>query len=892
MRKYLSILLFAFFIVFLVSCGKQYPKLTLYFYNSEAVNVYVVTADLEEYKMKTSKRDSWYEFTFSVLSLEEPDFNIYFKYDEEHSKTFYVENSVDVYFTINDAFSSFEDAEDSLKEDLTPPDSDPKPLDFKIYFYNSDNWDEVYGYAFSIDDDSPVIEEWPGVLTTSDGSNWYYIEVSFDLDEDALGVVFSDGYDRQTEDVVITSKSAVYVTLNDLGSPYLNKEDAEAGIVVEKPVEYDDSVNVYYHNANEWEDVYLYAWIELDDETSVEPLGKWPGTLTDLDSDNWYKLVVPFLSDLPFGIVFNDGDDNKSNDIEIDNKTNVYINSLGLKFSSKAEALEEVETPELDETTTIYYYNDQEWDNVYAYAWTEVVGLPNPLYLLEGFPGTKMEPLLDEEGWFSIELEYNSELLFEVVFSSGEKPDPQIPHDKTDNILFDNVEKVYYYLDKWYETTEEIEFPIEIEIPEFDKTTTIHFYNMFGWDEVYAHAWNNIEGLEDPLYPLLAFPGTKMNEVPGKEGWFSIEVNYVEELLFEIMFHNNETFIEDVKDKSLDLSYDGELNYVFNNEWYESIEDINSTTIYFYNDQEWEDVYLYTWNTIIEKEGEVEGLSYEHLGKYPGLLMEVDLDGWYKLEVSYLIDDSFELVANNGKTLNQVVPDDQTRDILFDDISKTYLFRGNWYESKDDINLLTLYYYNDQLYDEVYIYAWIDSGDIEVPEDRLLGDWPGTKMIYDKDGWYKIILNHEEETTFEVIFNNGREEPNNKQSDSFLFDNQSKVYLYLKIWYESIDEIPSTYVYFYNKDKWEEVYAYAWGVNDSKLLASWPGVETIKEEDDWFRVKVLFDLTDANFNIIFNNNNNNLQTEDIVIENSTNVYVVFGSEEAFSSKEAVLDFLN
>ena len=165
-------------------------------------------------------------------------------------------------------------------------------------------------------------------------------------------------------------------------------------------------------------------------------------------------------------------------------------------------------------------------------------------------------------------------------------------------------------------------------------------------------------------------------------------------------------------------------------------------------------------------------------------------------------------------------------------------------------------------------------------------------MIYDKDGWYKIIINHEEETTFEVIFNNGRKEPNNKQSDSFLFDNQSKSILIFKNM--SMNQLMK-YLYlclFYNRNKWEEVYAYAWGVNDSKLLASWPGVETIKEEDDWFRVKVLFDLTDANFNIIFNNNNNNLQTEDIVIDNSTNIYVVFGSEEAFSSKEAVLDFLN
>src|SRR5690554_6083689 len=100
MKKYFMMLMIMLLFL-LVSCNNDtHPKLTVHFYNSEDASlIYVVTSDDAEYQMKKSNKDLWYEFTFSVLSLDNPDFSIHFKYDDESTNTFYILDSENVYFT-------------------------------------------------------------------------------------------------------------------------------------------------------------------------------------------------------------------------------------------------------------------------------------------------------------------------------------------------------------------------------------------------------------------------------------------------------------------------------------------------------------------------------------------------------------------------------------------------------------------------------------------------------------------------------------------------------------------------------------------------------------------------------------------------------------------------
>ena len=85
----------------------------------------------------------------------------------------------------------------------------------------------------------------------------------------------------------------------------------------------------------------------------------------------------------------------------------------------------------------------------------------------------------------------------------------------------------------------------------------------------------------------------------------------------------------------------------------------------------------------------------------------------------------------------------------------------------------TVYYYNSENWTEVAAYAW-DS-----VETRVLGDWPGSLMTAEADGWYTITISATSLDDLKIIFNSHQAENASQTPDI---------------------ELDSDYVYFYGKN--------------------------------------------------------------------------------------------
>jgi hypothetical protein len=92
----------------------------------------------------------------------------------------------------------------------------------------------------------------------------------------------------------------------------------------------------------------------------------------------------------------------------------------------------------------------------------------------------------------------------------------------------------------------------------------------------------------------------------------------------------------------------------------------------------------------------------------------------------------------------------------------------------------------------------------------------------------------------------------------------------------------STTIYFYNYEGWTEVSAFVYG-DQGLVLGGWPGTSMVEDSNGWWTIDVPVDTDVDDIAIVFNNNNNGLQTQDFFIYDSINVYFV-PSDGGFSDK--------
>ncbi len=162
------------------------------------------------------------------------------------------------------------------------------------------------------------------------------------------------------------------------------------------------------------------------------------------------------------------------------------------------------------------------------------------------------------------------------------------------------------------------------DVPVTGDIMTIYYYNLKGWSNVNAYAWN-ANGNN-------SWPGEKMTAVEDHDGWYSIEISTS---YTSIIFNAGQGL-----EQSADIAIDADKHYFNGYEWTDGYNLYTKTTrtVYFKNTSNWNTVNAYAWQS---------NNTTNTNKSWPGVEMTaVDgHDGWYMLEISVDYD---MIIFNNG----------------------------------------------------------------------------------------------------------------------------------------------------------------------------------------------------------------------------------------------------
>ncbi|WP_408070758.1 starch-binding protein [Butyrivibrio sp. JL13D10] len=257
-----------------------------------------------------------------------------------------------------------------------------------VYFFNTQLWEDVKAYAW-FEDGTEVAGGWPGKSTTDIGEYW--IRADFKVPEnnnDAINVIFNNGT-SQTQDIKIDDEK-IYIAMNEEQSSgsktvtkYASKEAAEEALGISA-----NKTTVHFYNRDNWEKVYVHMW-------EAYSTGEWPGIPATDEGDGWWEIVIPTGTGSDFNIIFNSGDGKQTDNLKVTDITKRYI-ADNKNFSSKEAALKKISG--VVEYKPVYYYDDNEWADVYAYIWGGTDNAYNNI--LGAWPGTKMTK--EANGFYSV----------------------------------------------------------------------------------------------------------------------------------------------------------------------------------------------------------------------------------------------------------------------------------------------------------------------------------------------------------------------------------------------------------------------------------------------------------------------------------------------------------
>lgn len=193
---------------------------------------------------------------------------------------------------------------------------DAQETPFRVYFYNSGEWETVHAYIWG--EPGETLGSWPGEnAIQEEDSDWWYIETDT---APPFNIIFNNGGSAQAGGAFIANETDVFTIL--LGDEsYSSKTEAEAAQATLMD-EYDPSATttVWFYNSQGWRNVHYYVYGTIESE----PLGGWPGLEAEREGDShWYKLDVP--APTPFSIIVNDGTDPNRSENYIEDETRTYL---------------------------------------------------------------------------------------------------------------------------------------------------------------------------------------------------------------------------------------------------------------------------------------------------------------------------------------------------------------------------------------------------------------------------------------------------------------------------------------------------------------------------------------------------------------------------------------
>ncbi|MDE6558888.1 MAG: starch-binding protein, partial [Muribaculaceae bacterium] len=275
---------------------------------------------------------------------------------------------------------------------------------------------EINKYTWNDTTNEKFDGNWPGraitVTTETIDGKTYIVE---EIDDAAQFVIFNwDG--GQTANLEIVD-NGVYDTSGRIGS-------IENGHFKEFTV---GSLRYYFLNSANWEKIYIHAW-------SPQPWTEgWPGhqmTETETLPDGKEYYFIEVREDQPLqNIIFNNGTGTQT-----DNITGASVVPNGIYTAAgytgmTADQLVAVEGNEL------YFENDLNWPNIYAYAWS---GAGEDVVKYNGeYPGAKITATKEVNGKevYVVDFEGAENIIFSC-FDDSHSHDEAFPWEKTADLTY------------------------------------------------------------------------------------------------------------------------------------------------------------------------------------------------------------------------------------------------------------------------------------------------------------------------------------------------------------------------------------------------------------------------------------------------------------------------
>ncbi len=395
------------------------------------------------------------------------------------------------------------------------------------------------------------------------------------------------------------------------------------------------------------------------------------------------------------------------------------------------------------ETTTVWYYNSEGWDSVYAYADNDD--------LLGGSPGS--EATEGENDWWSIDVEVNvlSNPLT-ITFNDGDG-------NEAESAYINHPNNVYVSHEGDAMTTRRA----VVEL--YGEFFRIYFYNSEDWESINAYSWHEGGNL------IGDWPGTSVEE--DEDGWVYIEIpGAIEDREGLNIIFNGQLDDEDVQTDDTAIENADDIYMTVNGEMFDSkqaAEDsldafVPTIEVHFYNvDGAWDDVYAY-----VEDDEDM-------LGANPGTAAtQEDDSNWFTLEIEYDADDEdaepFNLVWNNGDDVELDALEVSGGGIIMTSEGEVYTDRAQAeafiYGEPEDFE--RVYFYNSFEWTELNAYIW--SEDL----GQILGAWPGMPVTHKDDSdWVYIDIPAEIGEDHVMIIFNGEE----GQTGDLVLENADDVYL-------------------------------------------------------------------------------------------------------------------
>ncbi len=578
--------------------------------------------------------DYWYRANIKVPAGA-TDFNIIFNNNAgSQTDSINISDDVNIYTTVeNIAYDDREDAEDSVGFSSRFTD---------VYYYNDSAWDEIAAYTWG---GANNFGDWPGSASAviDDGDGWFKVRLQ-DGASSALYLIFNNNNNgSQTPNINIADAKNVYIAGHN-GAKYASKTAAEEALGISG-----QEMKVYFYDKNHWDNLYAYAYI---DGGSESPLGAWPGAAMTTDTNGWKYITIPTAASDNLKVIFNNNAGAQTDAYTVNDRTMHYYTSESTTvYANKIAAETAIDVPR--STTVCHFYNSQDWASVSAYVYG------NLGEAFGGWPGAAATD--DGNGWFSVEVPGLVSDGFTIIFNNSNNG------KQTADLTPSSQTNVWTYAGTGA-TLLDSQAAVESIVNAINSNTTIYYYND-SWANTYAYAY--IDGGTDS--PLGTWPGTLMTD--DGNNWKTVSIPTAASDNLKVIFNDgNGNQISDVtvnsRDNNCFTSVSGNDVYATKHaaEADHSLP-FSTTTVHFYDSDNWGNVNAYTYGDL----GEL-------LGGWPGAAATDDGDGWWHITVPAAYTDGFNLIFNNNSVQSATFAVKNIREGF------TINARGTVFENKADVD--------------------------------------------------------------------------------------------------------------------------------------------------------------------------------------------------------------